>query len=141
MSKISKALEKKIRQQANERCGYCLCPQKLISYKLEIEHLHPEALGGATVEVNLWLACTGCNSYKAMKIRAVDPLTKKSVKLFNPRRQDWREHFEFSVDCTEILGKTACGRATVASLQMNNIYQKTARVAWVESGKFPPSDY
>jgi hypothetical protein len=62
------------------------------------------------------------------------------VKLFNPRRQSWREHFEFSQDQTEIIGKTACGRATVECLQINNFYQKTARSAWVETGKFPPKD-
>lgn len=62
------------------------------------------------------------------------------MKLFNPRKQNWREHFEFSQDKTEIIGKTACGRATVESLQMNNFYQKTARTAWVEIGKFPPKE-
>jgi hypothetical protein len=47
---------------------------------------------------------------------------------------------EFSQDKTEIIGKTASGRATVESLQMNNFYQKTARAAWVETGKFPPKE-
>ena len=137
MGKISKALEKKIRQQANHRCGYCLSPQELVSYKLELEHIYPKALGGETVEQNLWLACSGCNGHKAMKTSAVDPLTKRTVKLFNPRQQDWHQHFEFSADYIEIHGKTTCGRATVASLQMNNIYQKAARTAWVEAGIFP----
>jgi len=107
---------------------------------LEIEHLLAKALGGETVEDNLWLACRECNSHKAKKTKAVDPLTKKLVKLFNPRRQVWKNHFEFSKDITEIIGKTPCGRATVESLQMNNIYQTTARLAWIETGKFPPKD-
>jgi len=140
MAKISRELDQRIRQQAKHRCGYCLNPQELIPYKLEIEHIHPKALGGETVEENLWLACRECNAHKARKVLAVDPLTEKTVKLFNPRKQNWYDHFEFSPGKTEIIGKTACGRATVESLQMNNIFQKTARSAWVETGKFPPEN-
>ncbi len=140
MAKISQGVDDKIRQQAKNRCGYCLNPQELIPYKLEIEHIYPKGLGGATVITNLWLACRECNAHKAMKVRSVDGLTGKSVRLFNPRKQNWHEHFEFSQDKTEIIGKTASGRATVESLQMNSFYQKTARAAWVETGKFPPKE-
>lgn len=140
MAKISKDLDAKIRRQAKNRCGYCLNPQELLPFKLEIEHLHPQALGGESVEENLWLACRECNAHKATKAKATDRLTGKTVKLFNPRKQNWGEHFEFGNDSTEIIGKTACGRATVEALQMNNIYQTTARLAWSETNKFPPKD-
>jgi hypothetical protein len=109
-------------------------------FKLEIEHIYPQALGGKTIEENLWLACRECNAHKATKIKALDKLTEKIIKLFNPRKQKWHEHFEFSQDFSEIIGKTPCGRATVDALQMNNIYQTTARSAWSETGKFPPKD-
>ena len=82
-------------------------------YKLEIEHLLPKALGGTSEEENLWLACRECNGHKAKKIKAVDALTNKTVRLFNPRRQKWNQHFKFSEDGAEIIGKTTCGRATV----------------------------
>ena len=140
MTKISRALDHQIRQRAKNRCGYCLSPQALLPYKLELEHIHPKALGGATDEANLWLACRECNLHKAKKVKASDPLTEKQVRLFDPRKQSWNEHFEYSPDQAEIIGKTACGRATVECLQMNNIYQKTARSAWVEAGRFPPKD-
>lgn len=141
MAKISRDLDSKIRQQAKNRCGYCLNPQELMPFKLEIEHLYPQALGGESVEENLWLACRECNAHKATKTKARDRLTGKTVKIFNPRKQNWHEHFEFSQDFSEILGKTACGRATVDALQMNNIYQTTARLAWTETSKFPPKDF
>ncbi|HMV47712.1 MAG TPA: HNH endonuclease signature motif containing protein [Blastocatellia bacterium] len=140
MKRLSRELNERIRRQAKNRCGYCFSPQELLPYKLEIEHIHPKGLGGETIEINLWLACRECNAHKAMKIRSVDRLTRKTVKLFNPRKQNWHEHFDFSQDKTEIIGKTACGRATVETLQMNNFYQKTARAAWVEVGKFPPKE-
>jgi hypothetical protein len=140
MAKIKKDLDEKIRRAAKNRCGYCLNPQELIPYKLEIEHIIPKVLGGETIEENLWLACRECNSHKAGKIKVVDRLTGKTVRLFNPRRQVWSRHFEFSRDYREIIGKTACGRATVESLQMNNFYQITTRSIWVEVNKFPPKD-
>ncbi len=138
MAKISKDLDEKIRRQAKNLCGYCHNPQDLMPYKLEIEHIHPIALGGKTVEENLWLACRECNSHKSTKTKAFDILTGRTVKLFNPRKQNWNRHFEFNKDNTEIIGKTACGRATVESLKMNNFYQTTARSAWMETSKFPP---
>lgn len=141
MAKIKKDLDEKIRGDAKNRCGYCLNPQELMPYKLEIEHIYPKALGGETIEENLWLACRECNAHKSKKIKGFDILTEKTVKLFNPRQQIWREHFEFSQDFSEIIGKTPCGRATVDALQMNNSYQTTARLAWVETSKFPPTDF
>lgn len=138
MAKIKKDLDKKIRLDAKNLCGYCLNPQELIPFKLEIEHIYPQASGGETVEENLWLACRECNAHKSKKVKSIDFLTGKFVKLFNPRTQIWQEHFEFSEDKTEIIGKTTCGRATVESLQMNNFYQTTARSAWLATGKFPP---
>ncbi len=140
MARIKKDLDEKLRRQAKNRCGYCLNPQELIPYKLEIEHIFPQSLGGKSIEENLWLACRECNAHKAAKTEAVENLTGKTVKLFNPRTQNWNEHFEFSKTDSQIIGKTPCGRATVEALQINNFYQTTARSIWVEMNKFPPKD-
>ena len=88
MEKISKDLDQKIRRQAKSRCGYCLNPQELLPFKLEIEHIYPQASGGKSVEENLWLACRECNAHEAAKIKALDKLTGKVVKLFNPKISD-----------------------------------------------------
>ena len=42
---------------------------------------------------NLALACQGCNNFKFIKTEAVDPLTRKHVALFHPRRERWSDHF------------------------------------------------
>lgn len=137
MARISKVLDQKIRVQSKDRCEYCLAPQNLLPYKLEIDHIYPQALGGETIEDNLWLCCRECNAHKARKHKVTDDLTGTSVILFNPRKDDWTAHFDFSPNKTEIIGKTAGGRATVAELQMNNIYQRTARSAWVDLTLYP----
>jgi hypothetical protein len=137
---ISKALENRVREQANHRCGYCLSAQKYVLGLLEIDHLIPESLGGGDDEENLWLACRLCNSYKGIQTDDNDPLTKRKVKLFNPRRQKWTRHFAWSVDGTQVKGITACGRATVVALQMNNVIAVTVRQQWVSAGWHPPKE-
>ena len=109
MSRISEKLREKIHLAAQDRCGYCHSPQHLIPIQFEIEHILPIAEGGTKTEENLWLACRVCNSFKHAKTNAIDPETRRKTRLFNTRKQIWAEHFEFSEDKTEIIGKTACG--------------------------------
>ncbi|MDM8562918.1 HNH endonuclease signature motif containing protein [Candidatus Marithioploca araucensis] len=117
---ISVALRKRVTKLAGHRCGYCLRTEELMGMSMTIEHLIPQALGGSTTEDNLWLACTSCNQFKGTQIKGRDSQSRHSVKLFNPRLQVWNEHFAWSADGTQILGKTPCGRVTVIALQMNN---------------------
>jgi 5-methylcytosine-specific restriction endonuclease McrA len=59
--RIPKDVRDRVREQAGNRCGYCLCPQRLLYGPLEIEHIIPRADGGSDEEENLWLACRMCN--------------------------------------------------------------------------------
>jgi hypothetical protein len=135
---VSKRLRERIRRQADDRCGYCLSPQKLVLGQLEIEHLIPRALGGKDDEDNLWLACRMCNGYKSKQIDAFDPETGQRTALFNPRKQSWTEHFEWSEDGSMIVGLTPCGRATIEALQLNNPLALVVRLEWVSAGWHPP---
>lgn len=139
MSGISGDLKAKVRQSSQNRCGYCLTPQVIVSMPLEIEHLHPLAEGGTDDEENLWLACRNCNGFKHAKTQAVDPQTNEKMLLFNPRIQVWNEHFEFNESKTEIIGITACRRATVTALRLNFEQAVTARETWVSAGLYPPN--
>jgi len=108
--------------------------------RLQFEHLVPLAAGGATVRKNLWLACESGNKAKGGRTHAVDPVTGRRVRLFNPRTQSWPRHLVWSADGTEIIGRTACGRATVAALDLNNPLLVEARRRWVLAGWHPPKD-
>jgi len=85
-------------------------------------------------------ACLFCTSYKGAQTHARDPETKRRVRLFNPRRQRWSDHFRWGEDGTEVLGKTPCGRATIEALQLNNVIAITVRAEWVSVGWHPPKD-
>jgi hypothetical protein len=136
---IPAELVQRVRVSAQNRCGYCLSPQTLVMARLEIEHIIPLVKGGTSDESNLWLACPLCNGHKSSKIEAVDPTTKETVPLFNPRTQRWSDHFYWSDDGTQIIGITPIGRATVAALRLDSDSDAIeVRRYWVEAGWHPP---
>ena len=138
--RITARLREKIARAAHYRCGYCLTSQDIVGPLLEIEHIVPEARGGTSDEDNLWLACPLCNSHKADRIEAHDPLTGVIVRLYNPRRERWTEHFLWTEDGAVILGRTPTGRATVELLQMNHPDLVAARRFWIVVGWHPPCE-
>src|SRR5260370_6072064 len=113
-------VERRVREAARNRCGYCLSPQHLVMARLEIEHIIPLGKGGATDESNLWLSCPLCNRYKADRTHARDPETGQTEPLFNPRLQEWFQHFEWTTERLGILGRTPIGRATAAALHLGD---------------------
>jgi HNH endonuclease len=135
---VSEAVRERVREQAQNRCGYCQSPQQYVLGLLELDHIIPMAKGGTDDEDNLWLACRLCNGFKATQTHARDPGTSRRVRLFNPRRQRWARHFLWSDDGTRIIGRTACGRATVVALQLNHVIAVMVRREWVAAGWHPP---
>ncbi len=132
-------VERRVRAAARNRCGYCLSPQHLVMARLEIEHLMPRAAGGGSEESNLWLSCPICNGHKSDKTAAQDPETGETVPLFNPRLQNWFEHFRWTEDGLRVVGLTPVGRATVAALHLSDDPDALeVRSYWVLAGWHPP---
>jgi hypothetical protein len=65
-------------------------------------------------------------------------VTGEMVALFNPRSMSWTEHFAWTDAGDRIVGLTACGRATVVTLNLNRPALVVARRAWVSVGWHPP---
>lgn len=137
---IPRELRRKVTEQAQHRCGYCLTVEHVVGYEMNVEHIVPEAAGGASDEDNLWLSCSKCNLHKADKTHEIDPETREKIELFNPRLQSWTEHFEWSEEKDIIIGKTPTGRATVVALHLNRSLLVTARRLWIKAGLHPPKD-
>ncbi len=68
------------------------------------------------------------------------PCAALTFPLFNPRTQNWQEHFMWSRDGTQVIGLTPTGRATVLALQINSSLRVLARQRWVLTGRHPPRD-
>lgn len=138
---ISAKIARRVRAAARDRCGYCLSPQRLVMARLEIEHIIPRSKGGGNEESNLWLSCPLCNRFKSDHTEWSDAVTGLTVPLFNPRTQNWFEHFQWTSDGLRIIGKTPAGRATAALLRLADDPDAIlVRSFWVEAGWHPPKD-
>ncbi|MBD2297385.1 MULTISPECIES: HNH endonuclease [Nostocales] len=118
LSYIPVALRRLVEERANHKCEYCLLPTKVVFFPHEIDHIIAEKHGGKTDADNLALTCWRCNRHKGTDLGSFDPQTGAFSFLFNPRTQQWSEHFSFSE--LTIVGLTDVGRTTVHLLQMNN---------------------
>ena len=139
MAYIPPGLRREVAGRANHRCEYCQSQEMITGGPMHVEHIIPEAAGGPTLLDNLALACARCNLHKGRRMRAWDPVSGRSVLLFNPRRQRWSRHFTWSADGTRLVGRTRSGRATVLALKMNHPTIVLARTVWIELGIHPPA--
>jgi hypothetical protein len=137
---IPNKVRERVYEEAHYRCGYCLTSQTVVGPFLEIDHLIPQSQGGTSDIKNLWVACPKCNGAKSDRTEGTDPISGDLVPLFNPRHDIWVDHFGWSVEGTLIEGKSAIGRATIDTLNMNRPEIIVARELWVEAGWHPPTD-
>lgn len=140
MSKVTipKSLRLRVLAEARGLCAYRHSTTAITGARPVLDHIVPRSQGGPTEFDNLCLACHACNEFKAARVFVEDPETGKEVPLFNPRRQNWLDHFCWSPEGTEIEGLTAIGRATVLALNMNHPLIIEARRRWVAVGWHPP---
>lgn len=117
-SYVPAALRRVATERADRRCEYCRFPADLALFSFEIEHIVAEKHGGETGENNLALACPFCNRAKGTDLASLDPKSGDLTPFFNPRVQDWDDHFRF--DGAEIVPLTAVGRVTVVILHLNH---------------------
>jgi 5-methylcytosine-specific restriction endonuclease McrA len=124
-----------VRRRAGGRCEYCLLPQDaspLLSF--HVEHIiAKQHLDDDADDLNLLaLACNRCNAYKGTNLSSIDPETKITVPLYNPRQDAWRDHFLLKGG--GIIGLTPTGRATVRLLHMNAPQRVELRDEWLTDG-------
>lgn len=138
MSRVSAALRERVRRRARNLCEYCRSDTNLTGHDFTIDHITPEAEGGASQFDNICLCCFWCNNFKKSNTHFPDPLTNASVRLFNPRLDVWPEHFRWSPTTTRVIGRTATGRATAIALRLNRPTLVRARRVWARHGLHPP---
>jgi len=135
---ISPALRQAVAERAGYRCCYCQTAESITGSLFTVDHIIPESLGGRTILDNLCLACWTCNLLKHDRIIASDPETGAAVRLFNPSRQFWTEHFAWQMGGLLVVGLTPAGRATVNALRLNRPELVEARRLWIMAGSHPP---
>ena len=118
--------KRRVRERAGNRCEYCGLHQDHSPLAaLQIEHITARKHLGTDELDNLALACIDCNLSKSSNLAGLDPETGMLTELFNPRRQNWVDHFD-RVGAL-IIGRTAIGRTTVQVLNINSDDQLALR--------------
>ena len=136
-SHIPRPLAREVRERAGGLCEYCWLLQDSQEATFHVDHIVPRSRGGATTLDNLALACVSCSLRKAARHSARDPRTGKLVPLYNPRFDDWTDHFAFTKRWS-LSGRSPVGRATIEALDMNRAAVVAIRIELVQLGRYPP---
>ncbi|MBI5387803.1 MAG: HNH endonuclease [Verrucomicrobia bacterium] len=130
---MDSALRQLVRLRAGDRCEYCRLRQEdLPGCPFHLEHIRPRQHGGTGEPENLAWACFRCNRHKGPNLTGIDPETGQLVRLFDPRRHRWEDHFEFRGPV--IAGSTPMGRATASLLTMNATERLEFRTVLLRTG-------
>jgi len=133
MTRISGKIREEVRQRANNCCEYCLIPELPNAHSFHVDHIKPSKKHKGPDELdNLAWACFDCNTTKSGEIAGYDPVTKQLTPLYNPRIQNWHEHFK--KDGPTIVPISAHGRVTVELLNMNDSAQIELRILLIKLG-------
>ena len=114
---ISAELRAEVARRAGYRCEYCQIHEDDAGFSHQIDHIISRKHGGASTPDNLAYACVFCNRHKGSDVAPVDSQSGDAVRLYNPRRDHWSDHFRYNSETVEAL--SACGRATVRLLRLN----------------------
>jgi len=90
---IPASLRRQVVERAKERCEYCRMPDSLSFYSPEIDHIVARKHGGQTTLEILARVCWRCNHHKGTDLTSFDPLTNDLTRLFDPRKDNWDDHF------------------------------------------------
>lgn len=126
MTYVPTAVRDLVYARAKGCCEYCLISEEVSFAMHQIDHVIAEKHGGLTIEENLALSCVLCNKHKGSDIASIDE-TGEVVPLFNPRRDNWSEHFR--VDDGYFIGLTPRGKVTIRLLQINSLARVDERRA------------
>ena len=133
---LSQSLKRAVRQRAGGCCEYCKLSVEYVAVPFHVDHIIPRKHDGSDDADNLCLACFDCNMYKSHDLTGFDPDTSEITPLFNPRQQNWKDHFELETNM-QIRGRTPQGRTTVRVLKMNLGERVDNRRVLADLGVYP----
>ncbi len=132
---VAATVRREVRERANGRCEYCLLAEDDSYYPHEAEHIISIKHGGVSAPENLAWSCFDCNRFKGSDIGSIDTVSGDLTRLFHPRQDHWRDHFQL-VDA-QVLPLTPVGRVTVVLLKLNLPQRVEIRATLTQSGRYP----
>ena len=135
---IPVAIQRLVLAESKGCCEYCWSRSNFSSSSFHFDHIIPVSKEGLSTFDNIARSCGGCNGFKQDKTAYFDPLTHELCPLYNPRRDKWSEHFQWSADDLTVEGITSVGRTTVELLQVNRISNTNLRELLKTVNLHPP---
>jgi hypothetical protein len=132
---ISEKQRLEIGIRANFVCEYCLIHEADGFFEHQIDHIISIKHGGGNHNDNLAYTCVFCNRNKGSDIGSVLLPEIVFVRLFNPRLDDWNEHFELRGAL--INAKTDIGKVTLKVLKFNTKERLAERQSLQQVGRYP----
>ena len=117
----------KCESEPKDPCEYCHSPEQICTTRFTIDHILPRSLNGSDHLNNLAFACRRCNERRYNFVAGYDQITETIVPLFNPRQQQWSDHFIWSADGKEILEPRLVEQRAIALISMIPAIQKRNR--------------
>lgn len=136
---MSRSVPNKLRtavaKRAGYRCEYCHVHQNDMVFTFQADHIISRKHGGMTVLENLAYACSVCNQNKSSDVGTYLPGSNRLIRLFNPRRDVWKKHF--NVVNGAIVPLSKIGEATVKVLDLNDADRIELRKLFTKQGSYP----
>lgn len=134
-SYINAALRRLVATRADGLCEYCLISEEDAFFGCEVDHIISEKHGGQTDANNLAYACAFCNRSKGSDIGSIVQQTGSFVRFYNPRTDQWAEHFV--LDGVAIVARSEIGEVTAHILDFNSDDRLFERQTLQAIGRYP----
>ena len=132
---VPTALRSLVRARAKNRCEYCLLHEEDSDLAHEPDHVIASKHRGRTREENLAWSCFECNRHKGSDVGSFDVESTSFVRLFNPRMDEWSNHFR--LEGPYIVPLTPEARVTEFLLQLNDPDRVDTRGFLMAAGRYP----
>ena len=130
---IDEVSRRAVIERAARRCEYCLVHEDSAGFPHQVDHIISRKHGGSSGLGNLAYACVLCNRYKGSDIASIDR-SGNPIRLFNPRRDIWDEHFKLNGPVIQPM--TAVGEVTARVLRLNTSERVIERRLWQALGQY-----
>jgi hypothetical protein len=132
---LSEDVRRFVAQRADYLCEYCLIAENDTLWGCQVDHVISLKHGGSNAVENLAYACAFCNRQKGTDLGSIDWQTGNLVRFFNPRQDNWSEHFK--LNGSTILSVTIIGEVTVRLFGFNDNSRILERQELMAENRYP----
>lgn len=134
---VPREMRRQVAARANYLCEYCLISEGDTFFGCHVDHIISVKHGGPTTVDNLAYACVVCNRQKGSDLGSIDWETRTLVRFFNPRSDQWSDHFY--LQGARITSPTSIGEVTARILGFNSDSQECEQQTLMDENRYPSS--